>query len=193
MATRSLHGAGLNLWVSAARRKAHEMTSVQRPRKGNRGFVTLSMASRVRSHLRDSVCLHGRAPGRTCVPSLGTNPFPSRVWSGILKRVMTSQAESTETSPGSNEGLSTSQAGQQGGPAEGSENQGLRHGAHAELVEVLNLVDEKKGVDVVVLNAEEYKAMKTLCRHMVILTCVSRYISFFFPCYFSPSALAQIE
>ena len=40
--------------------------------------------------------------------------------------------------------------------------------------EVLELLDEKKAMDVVVLCASEIAAMRVLCEYMVILTCTSR-------------------
>jgi len=44
----------------------------------------------------------------------------------------------------------------------------------ADLRDVLELLDEKKAMDVVVLRADDIERMRTLCDHMVILTCTSR-------------------
>ena len=44
----------------------------------------------------------------------------------------------------------------------------------ADLLDVLELLDEKKAMDVVVLRADDIERMRTLCDHMVILTCTSR-------------------
>ena len=43
-----------------------------------------------------------------------------------------------------------------------------------DLREVLELLDEKKAMDVVVLSASEIERMRALCDYMVILTCTSR-------------------
>lgn len=85
---------------------------------------------------------------------------------------MTSQEVSPQISPDSIEGGGINH--QQEGATPGNDFKGIRFGAHAELSEVLNLVDQKKAVDVVVLHSEDYQAMGALCMHMVILTCVSR-------------------
>jgi ribosomal silencing factor RsfS len=44
----------------------------------------------------------------------------------------------------------------------------------ADMREVLELLDEKKAMDVVVLRADEIERMRVLCDYMVILTCTSR-------------------
>lgn len=55
---------------------------------------------------------------------------------------------------------------------------GMRTAGEApELPVVLELVEEKKGIDVVVLDAREYTALGRLCQAMVVVTCTSRYVS----------------
>jgi len=44
----------------------------------------------------------------------------------------------------------------------------------SEMLEVLELLDEKKAMDVVVLRASEIERMRVLCDYMVILSCTSR-------------------
>jgi ribosome silencing factor RsfS/YbeB/iojap len=47
-------------------------------------------------------------------------------------------------------------------------------GAEADVQEVLELLDEKKAIDVVVLRASEIERMRALCDYMVVLSCTSR-------------------
>jgi ribosome silencing factor RsfS/YbeB/iojap len=44
----------------------------------------------------------------------------------------------------------------------------------ADLKEVLEMVDEKKAMDVVVLHASDIERMRVLCDYMVIVTCTGR-------------------
>jgi hypothetical protein len=178
------------LWVCVARAGATELAPLQAfpmcnqhgdsiPRKGsqfpknasNRFPCKASPTRRGTVHqLHFSPC----SVGFSLSPSV-----PKRCMSGGQAEVSAAPAAAADTPDEAGRGAENhhaegSTASTQPAATADGEFQGIRHGTHAELNEVLELVEQKKGMDVVVLDSDVYQAMRVLCRHMVVLTCLSR-------------------
>jgi hypothetical protein len=170
--TRLVVGGRTALWMCVARKGATESVSLQSFQKCDQWISNPYEGSQFPKNASNRFPCKASPSRKSNVNQLHVSCrsmklFPSSL---VPKRCMSGAAADTPDAAGST--ASTQPAATADG-----ESQGIRHGTHAELNEVLELVEQKKGMEVVVLDSDVYQAMRVLCRHMVVLTCLSRSVA----------------